>query len=863
DKLPEYMLPKRVVYLESLPLTINGKLDRNNLPEIELGLMHEKDRYVAPRNNCEKKLCLVFADVLGLNENSISIKDDFFKLGGDSLLSIHLVNKIYHEFRLKISIKEIFINRTIAKLYTYVIQPLLDQNAINRVTDVNRGEAGVLTGNVSLLPIQTWFVNQVANGMIVNPNHWNQAFLIKTNSLNKKLLLCALNKLEEYHDALRLRYDISNGTYQQYYVAKTRSINLKYFNINKLNVSEEDHQNFSVALNKRLTNWQNKFVLGGGKPLYSVGYIDGFKDGSARIFCAFHHLIIDAVSWRILRDDLKTLYLYLEQHFSQSDKLSAAVNTPVEEILGAKGISYRQWVEIVAGLPKSHYKEHEYWDELLPGIDETNHRLNHLMVGKHHQNRNSRRLTAELTQMLLFKSNLAYNTESNDLILTVFVLALSKIIEKTTIYITLESHGREEIIPNIEIGRTVGWFTTMYPIRLSTTVKDDIGELVQIVKGTMRKIPNKGVGFGAFYGYGMLPLIGFNYLGQLAMMEQKNPSSPNAGEDWSLDIEGCGNVSSLQNVDANIINLTCFISRGHLCYNLASKLDHELHDQLDQLIMLYLDQVVKYTVYDKSSTTYALNDFVNGFEAYVEIKATTTHTSTNTGDDAAPNIFLLPPGDGGSESYLGTLVPHLSNFNLIVFNNYFLHAKRTFNISQQHNITYEFLAGFYIQYIKQIQPHGPYNFFGWSFGGVLAFEISRQLAKLGDRINLLIMLDAYFDYKQAVNKLNIKIEENDINYRYCLNKLESEMMFNKVLLLKANKLISSKELEINKNMDGELAIKDSLQISAYYSQTRDNNLSSIIPSSSFVLIPLNTNHVSWIKFPQVIENIISYIKQYI
>lgn len=145
------MVPGAFVHLAELPLTINGKLDRRALPEPEF--TGGKD-YVAAKTHLQTVLCRIYGEVLGLDPETISIHDDFFRLGGDSIISIQLVGKIRQQLEVRISVKEVFTARTVASL-SQLIEDKNQGSEANILT-----EQGILTGEVPLLPVQEWFFEQ-------------------------------------------------------------------------------------------------------------------------------------------------------------------------------------------------------------------------------------------------------------------------------------------------------------------------------------------------------------------------------------------------------------------------------------------------------------------------------------------------------------------------------------------------------------------------------------------------------------------------------------------------------------------------------------------------------------------------------
>ena len=229
------------------------------------------------------------------------------------------MSRLRQRLDLQVSVKDIFTYKTIERLYDHVLSKTLTVNIV--------AEQGRLSGEFGLLPIQQWFFE---NDFPMK-HHWNQSFLVKTPDLEIERLRISVAQLIEYHDGFRLRYQDRS----QYYDAKALAEELKVFDIRSFGVPEGT-KGFDVQLQDLFTDWQSAFNLERG-PTYNIGYLYGYKDGSARMYFALHHLIVDAISWRILIEDLRTLY----------DGQS----------LGAKGSSYRQWVNALTDYGRTHQDE--------------------------------------------------------------------------------------------------------------------------------------------------------------------------------------------------------------------------------------------------------------------------------------------------------------------------------------------------------------------------------------------------------------------------------------------------------------------------------------------------------------------------
>ncbi|TZF95867.1 amino acid adenylation domain-containing protein, partial [Chryseobacterium panacisoli] len=551
ESLPEYMVPGAFVYLTELPLTINGKLDRRALPEPDF--TGGKD-YVAAETELQATLCQIYGDILGLDPDTISIHDDFFRLGGDSIISIQLVGKIRQQLEVRVSVKEVFTARTVASL-SQLIKDKKDGSEAHILT-----EQGIITGEVPLLPVQEWFFEQKESGYLAEFNHWNQAFIINVPELDKVLFEQALEMLLTKHDAFRLGY---TGQTQEYKPGKN-SPDINYLDASDLKPEE---------LANIFTGWQTRFDIENGS-LYQIGYINGYQDGSARIFFAFHHLIIDAVSWRILTEDLKNIYQTLEK----------GENYQIQ-----KGSSYRQWVQAIRNYkkenPESREQETLYWNHIADTVEESNSTLSKLITREYHHGH--LQLDKESTGTLIRGVHHVYHTQINDLLLSALSQALTEITGDERHAILLEGHGREEVFSQLDITETMGWFTTMYPVQLQTGKSSK--DTVVLTKESLRSIPNNGIGYGSLVGYTIreLPKISFNYLGQLDKEDVSGEKT------WFIAAEDTGAGVGASNRDSHFVSINGAVVDGQLRFGISGYLSDEKITLLAQSFKLNLEAVVK------------------------------------------------------------------------------------------------------------------------------------------------------------------------------------------------------------------------------------------------------------------------------
>ncbi len=534
EKLPQYMVPNALVHLTQVPVTINGKLDRKALPDPQ---WPDREQYVPPRDEREERLRALWAESLGIEAHKLGIRDDLFNLGMDSIIAIQLVSRLRQQLALKVSVKDVFAHKTIERFYDHLITLEAEQARASRIV----AEQGRLSGELGLLPIQSWFFTR----NFAQPTHWNQAFLVKTPALDLGRLEVALQALVQRHDAFRLRYRAVPGhtAPRQYYVPSAPFARPRRLDVRILS-ADEGTAAFHEELHDRLTAWQSGFDLQYG-PLYYFGYLHGYADGSSRLFFALHHLIVDTVSWHILLEDLRALY--------------------EQRPLGDKGSSYRQWVDAVVRHGQAHATERAFWQQLLADYQpEQQPWLRAAEPGSPEESQFS--LDKAQTDALLRGAHRAYHTQVNDLLLTAIGFALQEMDGNPTHHLMVEGHGREEIDPTLDITRTLGWFTTLYPVRLS--VEGGMGEGLKRIKESLRAIPEKGLGFGSLMGYGeqALPPICFNYLGQL----DRDSTSQ---DEWRIVAEDSGDAMPAVNQTGVLLNLFAFVVEGQLHLRIDSRLE--------------------------------------------------------------------------------------------------------------------------------------------------------------------------------------------------------------------------------------------------------------------------------------------------
>ncbi|MEM1254716.1 MAG: amino acid adenylation domain-containing protein [Cyanobacteria bacterium P01_H01_bin.21] len=528
EKLPDYMVPAAFVRLKELPLTSNGKLDRQALPALESISSGQTRPFVAPTTDAEKALAEIWAKTLGIEK--IGIHDNFFELGGDSILSIQIVSKA-NQAGLKVTPKQVFENQTVAELAVVV-----------NTQQVIQAEQGPVLGHVPLIPIQHWFFELD----LPNIHHWNQSVLLEVRRpLNLEHLEIAIQTLLKHHDALRLRYTFDKTGWQQYISEFDEVSVLTQINLSK--VAEADQ---SEAITKTATELHTTLNLESG-PLIRLAYFDLGTNKSDRLLLIIHHLAVDGVSWRIFLEDLYTVYQQLSQ--------GSAVQLP------PKTTSIQYWATQLTEYVKSETLQRElnHWLSQsaqssipvdFPGGDNTLAKVDFAFVA----------LSKAETQVLLQEVPAAYKTHINDVLLTAVVQAFARWTGEYSLLVDLEGHGRENLFEDVDLSRTMGWFSTIFPAKLEIKKSDNLGNALKAIKEQLRGIPQRGIGYGILRYLGnrddirwQQAEVRFNYLGQTDQMFQQSSL-------FAFGQESKGPRRSLKETRRYLIDINSIVTDGQL-----------------------------------------------------------------------------------------------------------------------------------------------------------------------------------------------------------------------------------------------------------------------------------------------------------
>ncbi|MGY2403239.1 amino acid adenylation domain-containing protein [Pseudomonas sp. SDO5271_S396] len=495
-QLPDYMVPAQWMLLEQMPLSPNGKLERKALPKPEAA-----QHYEAPQSALEQQIAAIWAEVLGVEH--VGLNDNFFERGGDSIISIQVVSRA-RAAGIHFTAKALFQHQTVRSL-ARVAQ-------LQRVRVIDQGP---VQGETPLLPFQQLFFELD----LPQRHHWNQSVLLTPREpLQAERLEAALQALTRHHDVLRLRFSQQADGWVARHEAPASAL------------VWQEPVNDAAQLQALGERAQRSLDLQNGPLLRAV--LADLADGSQRLLLVMHHLVVDGVSWRIFLEDLQSLYR--------------------QQRLPAKTSSFKAWAERLQAHARSDamQPQKDFWLQQLQGVAAD------LPCRDPHGARPGRlartvvsQLDAERTRQLLQQAPTAYRTQINDLLLTALARVVCEWTGQASSLIQLEGHGREELFDDIDLSRTLGWFTSLFPVRL--TPDDSLAGSIKQIKEQLRAVPDKGLGFGALRYLGddatrqafsqlPVPRITFNYLGQFdGSFDQPDslfaPASENAGAEQNPD----------------------------------------------------------------------------------------------------------------------------------------------------------------------------------------------------------------------------------------------------------------------------------------------------------------------------------------
>ncbi|QMV22163.1 amino acid adenylation domain-containing protein [Streptomyces sp. SCUT-3] len=528
--LPGYMVPAAFVVLDALPVSPNGKLDRRALPAPDFGAAVSAGR--APRTEREELLCGLFAQVLGLP--AVGAEDSFFDLGGDSIVSIQLVSRARRE-GLVFTPREVFEHRTAAGLAVVARDTEAGKAAAGKTPDVG-------VGPVEPTPIVHWLRER---GGPVDGFH--QSVVVRTPAgADTGSLSAALQAVVDHHDALRLRLTRTgqDGTEWALEVPAPGTVDAGACLL-RVDAAGLDGEALRAVVAREAEAARDRLSPESGVMVQAV-WFDAGPQAPGRLLLVLHHLVVDGVSWRILLPDLAAAW----------EAVAAGRRPELEPV----GTSFRRWAEHLAeaAADPARLEELPLWTGILEpgdpvgeacGFDPSRDTAGTVRAVEVE-------LPGDLTEPLLTTVPAAFHAGVDDVLLAAFALATADWRRRrgegdaSSVLVDLEGHGRHDVVEGVDLSRTVGWFTSLYPVRLDPAVEDwdevwaagpEAGRVLKRVKEQLRALPDHGIGYGLLRHLDEesgevlaalpAPRIGFNYLGRLGS---------DGGAEWSVDAEAGG-----------------------------------------------------------------------------------------------------------------------------------------------------------------------------------------------------------------------------------------------------------------------------------------------------------------------------------
>ncbi|HEX8852917.1 MAG TPA: amino acid adenylation domain-containing protein, partial [Pyrinomonadaceae bacterium] len=430
QRLPEYMLPSAFVLLDALPLTPNGKVDRKALPAPEGERPELNAEFTAPRTPAEEQLAAIWQQVLRVER--VGVYDNFFELGGDSILMIQIISKA-SAVGLHLTLRQFFQHQTIAELSTLV-----------SATQHVHAEQGPVTGEVPITPVQHWLLEQ----NLADPHHFNLALMLEVPSSSDAALWSEVaRQVLSHHDALRLRFSRQEQGWRQFNDAPREPVPFSWVDLSEIPAPEQTRPVETAA-----AELQASLNLSEG-PILRVALFHLGDGGRGRLLIVIHHMAIDGVSWRILVEDIMLAYEQLSR------------GEPVR--LPSKTTSFKRWAERVAEYARTAELQQEasYW------LSEPRRRVRRLPLDFPRGLNTvastqfvTRTLTSEETRLLLQNVPAVFQTQIDEVLLAALAQTFKNWTGKRRLLVDVEGHGREDLFPDVDLSRTVGWFTAIYPV---------------------------------------------------------------------------------------------------------------------------------------------------------------------------------------------------------------------------------------------------------------------------------------------------------------------------------------------------------------------------------------------------------------
>ncbi len=461
-RLPSIMVPSIFKRLEEIPLTANGKVNRKALPQPGETRKALNEDYIAPTSQQEKDLARIWEDVLQVER--VGLHDNFFDLGGDSIAAIQVIARA----------NRVGLNLTPINLFnTLTVKRLA---AVIGTTPAIKLPQQPVTGPVTLSPVQEWFFEQEHEDV----NHWNHLVRLSVpKDVNQAVLEESINSIIRHHDALRLKFVNEGEAWSATLDDAVEATKLTVHRLESLAPDQIDDRIHEIE-----ATLQRQLNIAQGRLLAATLF--RFDDRRAILTLAIHHLVVDAVSWSVILEDLATAY--------QQQTNGEAINLP------NKTTSFQAWSNLLHEDSQSTVRREElsFWEKSLKTP------VSSLPVDQDLNAKNTQKSASTISvqpgteQTSTLLTNIPKNSRISvhEMLSAALAITLQKWTKNHQIRFDLEGHGREPIASDMDTSRTVGWFTSIYPAAFTLSENADLSTTLACVKDHLRSIPNRGIGYG-------------------------------------------------------------------------------------------------------------------------------------------------------------------------------------------------------------------------------------------------------------------------------------------------------------------------------------------------------------------------------
>ncbi|NUM53922.1 MAG: amino acid adenylation domain-containing protein [Candidatus Hydrogenedentes bacterium] len=699
-RVPRYMVPSIYTFVDELPLTASGKVDRAALPSPSPQRDDPAGEIDVPQSDIERRLAAIFATVL--RTDTVGLHDHFFERGGDSIASIQLAG-LAREAGLAVSPNHLFEYPTVASLAAALSRGVLVHAEQSRVT-----------GRVPLAPIQKWFF-EIPNP---NPSHWNQSVTLRANALiDIDVLSQAIEAVVDHHDMLRARFRRASGTWEQVIAERGGAPPVQL-----VDLSQVDDKQLAESRASAEADIQGSLDIERG-PVLRFAVLRFGRGRPDAVIAAVHHLVIDAVSWRIVLEDLERAY----------DQIMRGVpNTFLP-----KTTSFKHWSTRLSALA-AHDRTGvgaRYWrahcDDPAPAIP------TELAAGPNSSGSSSTlhvALDADRATKLFDRFNHADGAHLLDALAAGLAGAFVEWTGGDAFAFNLETHGREHSFDDVDLSRTVGWFTSLIPVRLHIDANADTPSRVAHVAAQLHEARKHALDFGvrrfladdnpARSDLPRFADVSFNYMGDI---DRLSPAGRLFTTD-SLSQNFRGNYHP-ESERACLIEINGFAHDRTLHFYWTYSANRHRPDTIARLANTFIQQLE--TIADAHVGAPAPPKSIAETFNFAEMGTLIPIKPTGS----RPPFFCVP-GGGGVVFPFYNLVPYLDADQPL----YGLQdPSLDENVAPFERV--EDLAAFYLDRMRSVQPHGPYYVAGWSFGGAVAYEIAQQAVHAGEDVALVAIMD--------------------------------------------------------------------------------------------------------------------------